>query len=100
MSMRIRAKEQNGLVTVQSLIRHPMETGLRKDKDGNKIPEHWIQEIVVESAGKQVFSAALNTSVSKDPFLSFAFAGKKGDTLKMSWKDNTGASDSTEVTIS
>lgn len=100
MSMRIRAKEQNGLVAVQSLIRHPMETGLRKDKDGNTIPEHWIQEVVVESAGKQVFAAALNTSVSKDPFLSFAFAGKKGDTLKMSWKDSAGETDSTEVTVS
>jgi len=55
--------------------------------------------VSAESNGKTVFSAAFNTSISKDPYLSFAFAGKKGDSLKISWKDNTGATDSAETVI-
>lgn len=98
-TIRIKAKERNGLVDVKALMKHPMETGLRKDKDGNKIPEHWIQDVTAESAGKVVFTAAFNTSISKDPYLSFAYAGKKGDTLTLSWKDSAGATDSTEVKI-
>jgi sulfur-oxidizing protein SoxZ len=37
-------------------------------------------------------------TISKNPFLSFAFTdAKAGDTIKVSWVDNTGKSDSTEA---
>ena len=98
-SIRIKAKERKGSVDVKTLMKHNMETGLRKDKSGKKIPAHWIQEVSAESNGKTVFSAAFNTSISKDPYLAFAFAGKKGDSVKISWKDSTGATDSVETII-
>ena len=68
-SIRIKAKERKGSVDVKTLMKHNMETGLRKDKSGKKIPAHWIQEVSAESNGKTVFSAAFNTSISKDPLL-------------------------------
>ena len=98
-SIRIKAKERKGSVDVKTLMKHNMETGLRKDQSGKKIPAHWIQEVSAESNGKTVFSAAFNTSISKDPYLAFAFAGKKGDSVKISWKDSTGATDSAETII-
>ena len=98
-SIRIKAKDRKGMVDVKCLMKHNMETGLRKDKSGKKIPEHWIQDVTAESNGKVVFSCAFNTSISKDPYLSFAFSGKKGDSLKVLWKDNTGATDSAETKI-
>ena len=98
-SIRIKAKERKGSVNVKTLMKHNMETGLRKDKSGKKIPEHWITDVTAESGGKVVFTAAFNTSISKDPYLAFAFAGKKGDSLTISWKDNTGATDSAETKI-
>jgi len=97
--IRIKAKERNGVVDVKSLMKHPMETGLRKDRDGNKIAEHWIQDVVAQSNGKEVFRVAFNTSVSKDPYLAFQFEGTKGDALTLTWTDNTGASSSAETTI-
>jgi sulfur-oxidizing protein SoxZ len=98
-SIRIKAKEKGGSVDVKTLMKHNMETGLRKNKDGSKIPSHWITDVTAESGGKVVFAAAFNTSISKDPYLAFAFAGKKGDSLKISWKDNTGKTDSAETTV-
>jgi sulfur-oxidizing protein SoxZ len=98
-SIRIKAKERKGVVDVKSLMKHPMETGLRKDKSGKKIPEHWIQDVTAEANGKVVFAAAFNTSISKDPYLAFAYAGAKGDTLKISWKDSNGATDSAETKV-
>ena len=47
--------------------------------------------MTAEANGKVVFAAAFNTSISKDPYLAFAYAGAKGDTLKISWKDSNGA---------
>ena len=35
-SIRIKAKERNGTVDVKTLMKHNMETGLRKKKDGKK----------------------------------------------------------------
>ena len=99
--IKIRAKEKNGTVTVKSLLKHPMETGTRKDKKtGNKIPAHYITEVICEVNGKTVMTAYLGPGVSKDPYMSFDVKGaKKGETVKLSWVDNKGESASGEVTI-
>ena len=100
-SIKVRAKVKNGVATVKSLINHPMETGLRKDKKtGKKIPAHFIQEVNVEHGGKNVLNAQWSGAISKNPFLSFKFSGaNSGDTIKISWVDNKGESDSTEAKI-
>ena len=101
MSIKVRAKLQDGVTTVKSLISHPMETGLRKDKKtGKKIPAHHITEVVAEHNGKNVMTAQWGPAISKNPYLSFKFKGaKSGDTLKLSWVDNKGKGDSTEAKI-
>ena len=98
-SIKIRAKVKKGEAKVKCLISHPMETGLRKNKKtGKLIPAHFIQEVVCEYNGKTVMNAQWNGTISKNPFLSFAFTGaKSGDKIKVSWVDNTGKSDSTEA---
>ena len=99
-SIRIRAIGA-GVTTVKALITHPMETGLRKNKKtGKKIPAHFIQEVKCEHNGKQVMNAQWSGAVSKNPYLSFKFTGGKiGDTIKLSWVDNTGQSDSAETKV-
>jgi sulfur-oxidizing protein SoxZ len=99
--IKIRAKEKNGIVTVKSLLKHPMETGNRKDKKtGKKIPAHYITEVICEINGKKVMTAYLGPGVSKDPYMSFDVKGaKKGDTVKLSWTDNKGESASGEATV-
>ena len=45
-TIKMRSKESNGVVTVKALIKHPMETGQRKNKKtGDMIPAHYIQEV-------------------------------------------------------
>ena len=78
-----------------------METGLRKDKKTKKlIPAKFIQEVECEHNGESVMNAQWNGTISKNPFLSFAFTGaKSGDMIKISWLDNVGNSDSIEARI-
>lgn len=97
-SMRVRAKEKDGVVTVKALITHPMETGQRK-KDGKTIPAHFIKEVVATVGDAVVFTANWGTAVSKNPYLSFKYEGAKGDNLKLSWVDNKDESDSLEVEV-
>jgi sulfur-oxidizing protein SoxZ len=100
-SIRIRAKMKGDVTEVKALMSHSMETGLRKDKKtGKKIPAHFIKEVMCDHNGKQVLLANWSVAVSKNPYLSFKFKGAaKGDSVKISWNDNTGKSDSAEAKI-
>lgn len=98
--IRISAKNINNETLVKVLMRHPMENGARKDKKtGEYIPAHFIQEVACESAGKTCFSALLSGSVSANPYISFKFKGNKGDTVKVTWVDNQGGTQTGEAKI-
>jgi sulfur-oxidizing protein SoxZ len=100
-SIKIRAKEKGGVTTVKALMTHPMEPGTRKDKKtGKLIPAHFIQEVTCESGGKTLVTGLWSGGVSKNPYLSFKFAGgNKGDGIKLTWVDNKGNSESAEAKI-
>ena len=94
-SIKVRAKERKGVVTVKALMNHPMETGLRKDKKtGKLIPAHHIQEVMAKVGDKAVLDAVWGGAISKNPYLSFRYNGSKGEDLTLSWVDNKGNSDS------
>ncbi len=94
-SIKVRAKERKGVVTVKALMNHPMETGLRKDKKtGKVIPAHHIQEVMAKAGDKTVLDAVWGGAISKNPYLSFKYAGEKGGDITLSWVDNKGNSDS------
>jgi len=100
-SIKVRAKVKGGVTVVKTLISHAMETGMRKNKKtGKNFPAHFIQEITCSHNGTNVLTADWGTAISKNPYLSFKFSGAKaGDTLKVSWVDNKGESDSAEAKI-
>ena len=100
-SIKVRAQAKGDTVVVKTLIKHPMETGLRKDKKtGKVIPAHFIQEVNCQHNGKDVLVAEWGPAVSKNPYLAFSFkGGKAGDTVNISWVDNQGGKDAAEATI-
>ncbi len=100
-TIKIRAKMKGAETEVKALIKHVMETGLRKDKKtGDKIPAHYIQEVVCKHNGNVIFTANWGVAVSKNPYLSFKFSGgKKGDSVDVSWVDNKGDKDSRNAKI-
>lgn len=100
-SMKVRTRAHDNGVEVLVLISHPMETGQRTDrKTKQKIPAHFIQEVVVAHNDKAVAKSLLGVGVSEDPLLGFVLANAKaGDKVKISWKDNKGESGETETTV-
>jgi sulfur-oxidizing protein SoxZ len=98
--MRIRANASGDTVEVKVLMRHDMETGQRKDAEGKVVPAHFIQTLIAKCNDKVVLDAAMGTSVSKDPFLSFKFkGGAKGDKVSITWTDSKGDSRTDEAVI-
>ena len=98
---KIRIRTQEGAIEVLVLVTHPMETGMRKDKATDKlIPAHFIQELNIELNGKLMASASLGIGVSENPLLGFrSKTAKKGDKIKISWKDNKGETAMAEAVV-
>lgn len=98
--MKLRAKAEGDLVEVKVLMAHIMETGQRKNQQGDIIPAHFIQQITAAYKDKVVLSAQWGPAVSANPWLAFKFkGGAKGEKVKLSWTDNKGDSRSDEVVI-
>ena len=98
--MRVRATEKDGIVDVKILMKHDMESGLRKDAAGKVIPAWFINMLNVKANGKDVFNAQFGSAVSKDPFLNFKYRGAKGDKLVVNWIDTKGDKRTDEATVS
>ncbi len=99
--IKIQSKAKDGITTTRALITHPMETGLRKNKDtGDLIPAHFIQNVTAKHNGKEVLSVEMGGTVSTPAYLGFKFeGGAKGDEVEISWADSQGGSDSATVKI-
>ena len=98
--MKIRAKAEGDVVDVKVLFGHEMETGQRKDANGNVIPAHFIQTVSATYKDRTVLSAQWGPAVSKNPFLAFKFkGGAQGEKIKITWVDNKGATRTDEASI-
>ena len=98
--MRIRATLQGDVADVRVLMRHPMETGARKDAKGNLLPPHFIENVAITHNGKTVIDAQWSQAISRDPFLGVRIKGAGlGDKLGVTWIDNKGEKRTDEATI-
>ena len=87
---KIRAKAVDGIVDFRMLMRHEMESGLRKDKTGETVAAWFIKEFRVFLNNEAVLVGYIGPTVSKNPYFKCNFSGKAGDTVKVSWVDNRG----------
>ena len=98
--MKIRATLTGDATEVKVLMNHEMETGQRKDAQGQTIPAWFIHTIGVTWNGKTVLSAQWGPAVAKNPFLSFRFkGGTKGDKIAVRWVDSRGDQRTDEAII-
>jgi len=98
--MKIRTRLEGDVVDVRVLMAHPMETGLRKDADGNVVPIHFIQTITVQLNDKLVFQAETSQGIARNPVFGFKVKGAKaGDKLTITWTDNKGDKRTDSATV-
>jgi sulfur-oxidizing protein SoxZ len=99
-TIRVRTELEAGIATVHAFIKHPMETGNRKDPTGKLIPAEYIREVMCTHNGRTVLTAHWGPGISKNPYLSFRLANAKpGERLALRWEDNQGGRDSVEVVL-
>jgi sulfur-oxidizing protein SoxZ len=88
------------LVTVNSIVSHPMDTGFFRDAAGDPIPAYFIKHVVVTYGGEEVARFDWTSGISRDPVVSFTLRADKEAPLTMVWTDNKGATFKQSVNIS
>jgi sulfur-oxidizing protein SoxZ len=78
------------VIEVKTLISHVMETGQRKDKDGNVIKRNIINTFTATYNGKDVFKAELQPGISANPYIAFHMKVPGPGELELSWLDDGG----------
>lgn len=78
-------------VTVKTLISHKMESGQRKDSDGNKIPRSIINRFTAEFNGQSVIDITLEAAISTNPYFQFDATVPEAGEFKFTWYDDDGS---------
>jgi len=79
------------LITVNSIVSHPMDTGFFRNAEGAPIPAYFIKQVVVTYGGDEVARFEWTSGISRDPVVSFTLKAEKEAPLTMLWTDNKGA---------
>ena len=79
------------VITIKTLIRHQMESGQRKDKEGKIIPRSIINKFSCEFNGKPVFSSDIDPAISANPYFEFSAKVSESGTFKFTWVDDNGS---------
>ena len=79
------------VIVIKTLISHEMESGQRKDKDGNPIPRKIINTFTCEFNGQTVFSCDLDPAISANPYFEFNAKVTESGTFKFTWVDDDGS---------
>jgi sulfur-oxidizing protein SoxZ len=87
------------VIQIKTLVSHIMESGQRKDKDGNTIPRKIINKFTCEFNGKPVFSASLEPAVAANPYMQFNAKVEESGTFKFTWTDDDGTVTTAEEKI-
>ncbi len=79
------------VITVKTLISHQMESGQRKDDDGNIIPRSIINRFTCEFNGELVVDITLEPAISTNPYLEFQAKVPEAGEVHFTWYDDDGS---------
>ena len=79
------------VIVIKALISHKMESGQRKDADGNLIPRSIINRFTCDFGGVNVVDVAIEPAVSTNPYFEFAAKIDAAGEMKFTWYDDDGS---------
>ena len=78
-------------ITIKTLISHKMESGQRKDDDGNIIPRSIINRFTADFNGESVIDVTLEPAISTNPYFQFEAVVPESGEFKFTWYDDDGS---------
>ena len=77
-------------IALKTLISHPMESGQRKDADGNVIPRQIINRFTCDFNGQNVIDITMEPAISTNPYFEFETKVPEAGTFTFTWYDDDG----------
>ncbi|MBU2935321.1 MULTISPECIES: thiosulfate oxidation carrier complex protein SoxZ [Pacificibacter] len=77
-------------ITIKTLISHIMESGQRKDSDGNIIPRSIINRFTCDFNGQSVIDIKMEAAISTNPYFEFDALVPEAGEFKFTWYDDDG----------
>lgn len=77
-------------ITIKTLISHKMESGQRKDDDGNTIPRSIINRFTADFNGENVIDVTLEPAISTNPYFQFDSLVPEAGEFTFTWYDDDG----------
>lgn len=78
-------------IVIKTLISHPMESGQRKDGDGNPIPRSIINRFTCDFNGQNVIDVKMEPAISTNPYFEFEATVPEAGEFKFTWYDDDGS---------
>lgn len=78
-------------ITIKTLISHKMESGQRKDSNGNIIPRSIINRFTCDFNGENVIDVTLAPAISTNPYFEFEALVPEAGEFKFTWYDDDGS---------
>ncbi|SIT03315.1 thiosulfate oxidation carrier complex protein SoxZ [Paracoccus saliphilus] len=79
------------VITIKTLISHQMESGQRKDKEGNVIPRSIINHFSVTFNGAPVIDVDMEPAISTNPYFEFEATVPESGEFVFTWQDDDGS---------
>ncbi|MDP5218959.1 thiosulfate oxidation carrier complex protein SoxZ [Ruegeria sp. 2205SS24-7] len=86
-------------ITIKTLISHKMESGQRKDKEGNVIPRSIINRFTCEFSGETVVDVTMEPAISTNPYFQFDATVPEAGEFVFTWYDDDGSVYDTKKSI-
>ena len=86
-----RSAEAGEVVVLKTLISHKMESGQRKDSDGNVIPRSIINRFTCEFNGTMVMDVEMHPAISTNPYFEFEATVPEAGDFQFTWYDDDGS---------
>ncbi|MDO5658227.1 MAG: thiosulfate oxidation carrier complex protein SoxZ [Paracoccus sp. (in: a-proteobacteria)] len=77
-------------INIKTLISHQMESGQRRDADGNTIPRSIINRFTAEFNGEMVLDMTLEPAISTNPYIEFDATVPETGEFVFTWYDDDG----------
>ena len=79
------------VITVRTVITHPMETGLRLNSGNQYVPLRIIERSLCYVNDVLALDIRLAPAISTNPYLAFQLRADQSGKVRMEWQDTTGA---------
>lgn len=86
-----RSASAGDVATIKTLISHPMESGQRKDSQGNTIPRQIINRFTCDFNGENVIDVTMEPAISTNPYFEFEVRIPESGDFQFTWYDDDGS---------